>query len=173
MFLLDEHQVVKPGELGTVAQIQAHAERLGLEGHRVDLDGQFRCGGSEEYVRWVQRLLGLAPGGPIPLAADPSFEVHVVQSPEEMEAMLASKALGGYGARMAAGYCWPWSEPRRDSTLVPDVRIGSVLAKFLADVHLTQDGDTLTMTQGGTVLTLLDKTVATPDKPIEGPRFEN
>jgi len=45
------------------------------------------------------------------------------------------------------------------------------LAKFLADVHLTQDGDTLTMTQGGTVLTLLDKTVATPDKPIEGTRW--
>ena len=30
----------------------------------------------------------------------------------------------GYGARIAAGYCWPWSDPRRDGTLVPDVVIG-------------------------------------------------
>ena len=42
------------------------------------------------------------------------------------------------------------------------------LATFLADVRLALDGDTLTMTQGDTTLTLLDKTVATPDKPIEG-----
>jgi heat shock protein HslJ len=42
------------------------------------------------------------------------------------------------------------------------------LAKFLTDVRLAQDGATLTMTQGATTLTLLDKTVATPDKPIEG-----
>ncbi|HYU84695.1 MAG TPA: DNA/RNA helicase domain-containing protein [Kribbellaceae bacterium] len=26
---------------------------------------------------------------------------------------------------MAAGYCWPWSDPRRDGTLVADVLLGS------------------------------------------------
>lgn len=31
----------------------------------------------------------------------------------------------GYGARMTAGYCWPWSDPRKDGTLVDDVVIGS------------------------------------------------
>ena len=25
---------------------------------------------------------------------------------------------------MAAGYCWPWSDPRPDGTLVPDVQLG-------------------------------------------------
>jgi uncharacterized protein len=28
-------------------------------------------------------------------------------------------------ARIAAGYCWPWSKPRSDGTLVDDVVIGS------------------------------------------------
>ncbi len=125
VFLLDEHQVVRPGELGTVAQIESYATGLGLAVHRIDLDGQFRCGGSEEYVQWLQGLLGLAPGSPAPWAGDPAFEVHVAESPEEMEALLTSKAAAGYGARMTAGYCWPWSDPRPDSTLVPDVRIGS------------------------------------------------
>jgi DUF2075 family protein len=30
----------------------------------------------------------------------------------------------GYSARMTAGFCWKWSEPHKDDTLVPDVRIG-------------------------------------------------
>ena len=31
----------------------------------------------------------------------------------------------GYTARMTAGYCWPWSDARKDGTLVPDVQIGT------------------------------------------------
>ena len=43
------------------------------------------------------------------------------------------------------------------------------LATFIADVKVTQDGNTLTLDDGkGTTLTLLDKEVATPDQPIEG-----
>ena len=125
VFLLDEHQVVRPGELGTVEQIEAYASGLGLAVHRIDLDAQFRCGGSEEYVQWLQRLLGLTSDAPTPWTGDPSFEVHIAETPEDMEAMLTSKAAAGYGARMTAGYCWPWSDPRPDSTLVPDVRIGT------------------------------------------------
>lgn len=123
VFLLDEHQVVRPGELGTVADIERHAATLGLPVHRVELDGQFRCGGSEEYVGWVLRLLGLVDGGPIAWEGDPSFEVRVAESPLEMEMLLESRIAEGYGARMAAGYCWPWSDPTRDGTLVPDVQI--------------------------------------------------
>jgi uncharacterized protein len=125
VFLLDEHQVVRPGELGTVADITRFAASRGLPVHRVDLDAQFRCGGSEEYLRWVLRLLGLSPGGPDVWPGDPSFDVRLVDSPEEMEGLLESKLREGYGARMAAGYCWPWSDPRKDGSLVDDVRIGT------------------------------------------------
>jgi uncharacterized protein len=123
VFLLDEHQVVRPGELGTVSDIEAYAASVGLPVHRIDLDGQFRCGGSEEYVQWVLRLLGLEPGGPVPWEGDPQFDVRVAESPEEMEALLQAKRDEGYGARMAAGYCWSWSDPRDDGSLVPDVQI--------------------------------------------------
>lgn len=124
VFLLDEHQVVRPGELGTAADIEWYAEKLGLRVHRVDLDAQFRCGGSQEYVQWVLRLLGLASGGPVPWRGDPSFVVQVADSPEQMDALLAKKAADGYSARMAAGYCWHWSDPRDDGTLVADVEVG-------------------------------------------------
>lgn len=123
VFLLDEFQVVRPGEQGTVEGIEKHAANHGIGVVKIDLDAQFRCGGSEEYVLWVKRLLGLEPGGPIEWIGDPHFDIEVVDSPYEMEAYLATKLEGGYSARIAAGYCWPWSDPRPDGTLVPDVRI--------------------------------------------------
>jgi hypothetical protein len=123
VFLLDEHQVVRPGELGTVDDIEAHAKKLGLAVQKISLNDQFRCGGSEAYLDWVVRLLGLAPGGPLPWAGDPAFSLQVADSPQEMEHLLRTKLDAGYGARMAAGFCWPWSDPRPDGSLVPDVVI--------------------------------------------------
>ncbi len=124
VFLLDQHQVVRPGELGTVSEIEAHARSLGLAVEKIDLNAYFRCGGSEAYLEWVTRLLGLIPGGPLPWVGDPAFTVRVAGSPDELEQALRVQLGKGYGARMAAGYCWPWSDPRPDGTLVNDVVIG-------------------------------------------------
>jgi hypothetical protein len=118
VFLLDEHQVVRPGEMGTVAEIEAHAVASNLRVHKVSLNDQFRCGGSEEYLLWVLRLLGLEPG-------DPAFSVQVADTPQELEFSLRQKLGAGYGARMAAGFCWPWSDPRPDGSLENDVVIGN------------------------------------------------
>ena len=95
VFLLDEHQVVRPGELGTVDEIEAHAKKLGLAVQKISLDDQFRCGGSEAYVEWVRRLLGLAPGGPLPWAGDPAFSVQVADTPQELEHLLQGQARRG------------------------------------------------------------------------------
>lgn len=65
VFLLDEHQVVRPGETGTVTAIETAAAKRDIPCHVVSLDSQFRCGGSDTYLRWVVRLLGLQPGGPV------------------------------------------------------------------------------------------------------------
>jgi hypothetical protein len=124
VFLLDEHQVVRPGELGTVDDIEAQAAGLGLAVRKISLNDQFRCGGSAVYLDWVQRLLGLTAGGPVPWPGDPAFRVQVADHPHELEAVLRSQLSAGYGARMTAGFCWPWSEPRPDGSLVPDVVIG-------------------------------------------------
>ncbi|MDP9432920.1 MAG: DUF2075 domain-containing protein [Actinomycetota bacterium] len=124
VFLLDEHQVVRPGELGTVEDIERHARQLGLPVHRVDLDTQFRCGGSATYVQWVLRLLGLAPGGPVPWQPDGAFQVHAAPTAAALEERLREQISDGYSARITAGYCWPWSNPRDDGTLVPDVTVG-------------------------------------------------
>ncbi|TCC00531.1 DUF2075 domain-containing protein [Micromonospora zingiberis] len=131
VFLLDEHQVVKPGELGNVEVISAYAEKLGLEVEVVSLHDQFRCGGSTAYEEWVLKLLGLDAGGPIVWAGDGKFDLRLAESPTQLEEFLRTRqrlagAPGepGQTARMSAGYCWPWSDPRRDGSLVPDVVLG-------------------------------------------------
>lgn len=126
VFLLDEHQVVRPGEMGTLAQIERHAKHLGLEFEHIELGEQFRCGGSEEYVHWVVRLLGLVENEePTTWSGDPQFTVLVAETPEEMESHLRHQMERGYTSRITAGYCWPWSDARKDGTLVHDVQIGS------------------------------------------------
>ena len=124
VFLLDENQVVRPGELGTVKEIEDFAQSLGLRVQKIELDAQFRCGGSQAYVNWVERLLGLKPGGPIAWDGDEYFELFTARSPGELEHRLEDARANGFGSRISAGYCWPWSEPNQDGSLVPDVRIG-------------------------------------------------
>jgi hypothetical protein len=124
VFLLDEHQVVKPGEVGTVEAIKSHASSLGFRVHHVQLDGQFRCGGSRKYERWVLGLLGLETDGPEPWTGDDQFAVMLADSPREMESILRGKLAEGYSARISAGYCWSWSNPGPDGQLVADVHIG-------------------------------------------------
>jgi len=125
VFLLDQYQVVRPGEMGSVPEIERAAQARGLHVRHVDLNAQFRAGGSERYVDWVLRLLGLRGDGPVEWRDEPAFTVDVVDSPEEMEARLTALLDRGYGARMTAGFCWPWSDPRPDGSLVPDVQISA------------------------------------------------
>jgi Uncharacterized conserved protein (DUF2075) len=123
VFLLDEHQVVRPGEIGTVEEIRGHATAKGLDVHHVQLDAQFRCGGSRKYEDWVLSLLGLDGGHPVTWTGDQHFDVSVAASPYELEAVLRDRLDAGYSARMTAGYCWKWSPPDGDR-LVQDVVIG-------------------------------------------------
>lgn len=123
VFLLDQNQVVRPGEIGTVESIHQAALEKGLDVVQINLDGQFRCGGSEAFVDWVQRLLGLRDGGPSGWRPDGRFSVAVVQSPAELERRMAEHRDAGFTARMAAGFCWPWSDSH-NGALVPDVVIG-------------------------------------------------
>ncbi|GAB7031031.1 DUF2075 domain-containing protein [Streptomyces sp. NPDC021749] len=124
VFLLDQHQVVRPGETGTVEAIEKAAADRGLAVRHVDLNGQFRCGGSRAYETWVLKLLELEPGGPERWLGDEGFDVRVAESPEQLERFLRTKRDQGMSARMTAGFCWPWSPPRKDGTLVNDVTIG-------------------------------------------------
>jgi DUF2075 family protein len=125
VFLIDEYQGVRPNEVGTVARLEEACAKNGAVVRAVDLNGQFRCGGSEAYVRWVKNLLGLRTGGPQPWPGDDAFTLLLADSPLSMEEALRRENEQGQVARITAGFCWPWSKPRPDGSLVDDVVIGS------------------------------------------------
>lgn len=132
VFLLDENQTVRPGEMGSRVEIEAAAEAAGCEVQVVELGGQFRCGGSEFFDAWVAKLLGItgkpARWSTLVTRTDDEFVVRSAESPHEMESWLLDRqAKEGGTARIAAGYCWKWSDPVTENgtkVLVPDVRIG-------------------------------------------------
>lgn len=149
VFLLDERQNVRPDEIGNVAAIEAAAARQGVPLRRLGLDAQFRCNGSAAYVAWVDALMSDAPvpvggwaardeptgGTTVPnsrtRAGQPAlgeyrtgeYGVHLAESPQDLEAWVRARAAAGQTARLVAGYCWPWSDPEPDGSLVPDVAI--------------------------------------------------
>lgn len=124
VFLLDEDQVVKPTERGSIAEIEQAAARMKCTSQVIRLDGQFRCGGSSSYDHWVRRLLELEPGGPVAWEGDDAFDVSVDDAPSIIESRLEAVLEQGYSARIVAGYCWDWSTPESGRPLAADIVIG-------------------------------------------------
>ncbi|MGP3986804.1 DUF2075 domain-containing protein [Streptomyces sp. 3N207] len=144
VFFLDEGQSVRPNEVGTVKLIREAAERRGVPAIPFDLRDQYRCGGSDAYVRWVQNLLGLNDKEPGEWVPDGLMHVEVVDSPEEMERIIHHESHAGASARMVAGFCWPWTDPQGpEKRLVSDVRIG--------DWHRPWNADSDSSCENGTV----------------------
>jgi hypothetical protein len=123
VFLLDDHQVVRPGEMGSRQAIDQAAAERGLRPRHIDLNGQFRNGGSRAYEQWVLRLLQLTDQPATEWADERTFHVQVVDSPQQMEDLLQAKEAQHLTARITAGFCWRWSDPRR-GRLADDIVIG-------------------------------------------------
>jgi len=125
VFFIDEKQIVRPHETGSIALIRAAAQRIGADVEELELSSQFRCGGSDDYIRWVADLLQLdGPGEPNVWDSSREFEVRMHATPAELERAIRSANRDGCTARISAGFCWTWSKPKQDGTLVSDSRVG-------------------------------------------------
>lgn len=134
VFFLDRSQTVRPNEVGTVELIEDAAKRRGATLVPYQLREQFRCGGSDAYVRWVRAVLGLSEDQPEEWTPDGLMHIEVADSPEELERIIRAEALAGASARMVAGYCWPWTKPQgKEKRLEADVRIGGWHRPWNAD----------------------------------------
>ncbi len=123
VFFIDDHQSVRPGEVGSTIMFREAAMRLEARYEEIDLRTQFRCAGSDEYIDWVDQLLEVRKTGVITLAPG-AFEFNIVQSPAALEETVQEALARGHTSRMMAGFCWPWSEPDAEGQLVDDVMIG-------------------------------------------------
>jgi hypothetical protein len=124
VFFIDDRQVVRPNEIGSTAHIKQHAEEVGAELAEYELEVQFRCAGSDGFVNWINNTLGVQRTANVMWDGAEGFDLQIVESAPALEAVIRQRASEGNSARVAAGFCWPWSPPRPDGTLVDDVVIG-------------------------------------------------
>ncbi|MHB8463147.1 MAG: DNA/RNA helicase domain-containing protein, partial [Vulcanimicrobiaceae bacterium] len=122
VFFLDDFQAVRPGEIGSMRLIQEAAARHEARYESIDLRTQFRCGGSAQYIDWVDQLLEVRKTGEMELEVA-AYDFSICDSPTQLETYLADRIADGYSARMMAGFCWPWSKPTDEGVLVNDVVI--------------------------------------------------
>lgn len=125
VFFIDDHQIVRPNEIGSVEYIKTHASKHFIDVQEFELETQFRCNGSEAFINWVENTLQIRKTAQVLWPSDQqSFDFRIFNSPQEVEDAIRQKISEGYTGRMTAGYCWPWSDANRDGTLVNDVVIG-------------------------------------------------
>jgi DUF2075 family protein len=126
VFFIDDQQVVRPDETGSISYITEHAKRLGCEPDPpIELEVQFRCGGSDGFVNWIDNTLGIRKTANVLWDGDRHFDFRIFPAVEALDEAIRQKAAGGASARIVAGYCWPWSKPQGNGELVDDVQVGS------------------------------------------------
>ncbi len=124
VFLLDNDQLVRPDEIGSIEYIREHAKALGCVIREYELAVQFRCAGSEGFVNWINNTLGVQRTANVIWTGAEGFEFKIFDSPESLELAIRQRVAQAFAARMTAGFCWKWSNPNTDGTLVNDVVVG-------------------------------------------------
>ncbi|MFH1878065.1 MAG: DNA/RNA helicase domain-containing protein [Candidatus Omnitrophota bacterium] len=124
VFFIDDRQGVRHQEIGASGLIEEIADKYGAEHEIVQLLSQFRCAGSDNYLDWIEFVLGYSER-PVDLTKDERFDFRIAGSPHELYGFIkAREDEKPNSARLVAGYCWPWSDPKPDGMLVDDVKIG-------------------------------------------------
>jgi hypothetical protein len=59
VFFIDDDQIVRPNEIGSVEYIKNTSEQKGCRVYEYELEAQFRCNGSDAFVNWINNTLGI------------------------------------------------------------------------------------------------------------------
>lgn len=124
VFFIDDDQVVRPNEIGSVDYIKQSAEKLGCKVTEYELETQFRCNGSDAFVNWINNTLDVKRTANVIWDQNEEFDFKIFSSPLELEQAIRNKVDKGNTGRVTAGFCWDWSDPKPDGTLEDDVIIG-------------------------------------------------
>ena len=110
VFFIDEDQIVTTKDIGSIDEILKWAKELDSEVHYGEdfiLASQFRCGGSDGYLAFLDNLLGIKETANVDLI-DIDYDVKVFDDPNKMRDELRELNKKNNKARMLAGYCYDW-----------------------------------------------------------------
>jgi len=114
IFFIDEDQKVTFKDIGESDAIENWAVRLGATVHKLELESQFRCNGSNGYLAWVDNSLQIRDTANETLE-DIHYDFRVFDSPNELRDAIFEKNKINNKARLVAGYCWNWVS-KKDSS---------------------------------------------------------
>lgn len=142
VFFIDDNQPIRPDEIGHSSYVCDFAKKNNIELFDYTLEAQFRCSGSEAFINWVTNTLDVAITPEVVWKESEAFEFKVCDSIEELDSLIRSRVEQGFTSRLTAGFCWPWSKPRADGSLVDDVTVGGFTRPWNAKPdagHLSDD----------------------------------
>lgn len=138
LFLIDDDQVVRPGEIGSVEHIKTNAQKMNCEILEFELETQFRCSGSDAFIQWINNTLQIRKTANALWEGDENFEFKIFNNPQSLEDAIRSKVENGFTGRMTAGFCWQWSkELNTDGSLKEDVKIDNYIRPWNARDDVT------------------------------------
>lgn len=133
VFFIDEDQKVTLKDIGDKEEIRRWGKKLNASVTELNLDSQFRCNGSNGYLAWLDNTLQVRETANEVLETK-EYDFRIVDSPEELHALIRLKNRENNKARMVAGYCWKWISKKHAH--LPDIVIGDYKATW----NLLSDG---------------------------------
>ena len=107
VFFIDEAQKVTWADVGEISHIKTSAAQVGADVEILELVSQFRCGGSDDYIAWLDNALGIREE-PENYFSQEKFQFSIVKSPSELHQIIREKNRLSNKSRIVAGYCWDW-----------------------------------------------------------------
>lgn len=117
VFFVDEKQIVTLKDIGRIANIKDWAkfyEALVIE---MELNSQFRCNGSDNYLDFIDKLLYNKRE-----KNSFNFDFQVMDSPHDLRKLIIDKNTNN-NARLVAGFCWTRNGKNADNQDYLDIKI--------------------------------------------------
>ncbi len=135
VFFIDEAQQVTWKDIGDIGAIKAFAKSEMAEVQEFTLHSQFRCGGSDDYLVWLDDTLGIRKDDASYFSQD-RYDFRIFDDPAKLHETIRAKNQEINKSRMVAGYCWNWTSRKPGGA--PDI----VFPEFAyeAEWNLTEHG---------------------------------
>ncbi|MBW8078178.1 MAG: DUF2075 domain-containing protein [Gallionella sp.] len=135
VFFTDESQLVTWRDIGTLDEIRSWAGTAESPVEELQLSAQFRCAGSDEYLKWLDSTLRLS-SEEAPNMSACEYDIRIFDSPEELRDKIFELNRSNNRSRLLAGYCWQWVS-RNDASKF-DINFEGT--DFAMKWNLTSDG---------------------------------
>lgn len=119
IFFIDELQQVHLNDIGTINNIKKIASEYKYNVTELSLNYQYRCNGSDEYLSFVDYILGLNDKLP---TNDIEYDFKLIDNPKELFQIIKEKNKIA-PSRIVAGYCWNWNKKEMNNTNYHDIKI--------------------------------------------------